>query len=735
MTSKKYEEIKMFSFHGLQLGDYRDKSQVVVECPFCGKKKFSIEVATGKWRCFVCKSGLDGKDGGNATSFMKLLYEVSFSKTCVDDYTTLAVERGLSDITTLQNWGVAKSIISSRGNTVWLIPGWRSDWQLKTVYKYESKKCMASPGHGSGLFGTSYLSTKSTNYWCEGPWDGMALYETMGRLKQVGSSYQSTADKMKSLLQDANIFARPGAGVWNDDWTHLAEGRENIILGDNDHPKKKDDALMVVNGRLVLPGFDGMRAGVVKLHPVSRKSYYLKWSKDGFDSELPDGYDLRDMLCKGEGYIRDRYSSLVSKIEEVPEDWVKEVPRAAIGSNVKLEECDSYEEMLNAWKSALKWSEGLEKALSCMLASVISVDSVGDQLWIKVLGPPSCGKSTLCEALAVNEEYVEAKSTFTGFVSGYNSGNGEDASLINKLNGKTFVTKDGDTLLQAPNRAQILSHARDIYDKNCRTDFRNNQGRDYIGVNLTWILCGTTALRAIDASELGDRFLDVVIMEHIDDDLEDDILLEVARRTRSNLSKLSSNGSNLDDNLERAYKLTGGYISYLRKNANRLLDSIECDSESEKKIARYGKFVAFMRSRGSDDKLEKKSREHAARLVAQLMRLAGCLAAVTGKKCIDSQILDRVRSVALDTSVGPTLEITKFLRRKGASEKRALDMLLHTYNSKLQEKVTNQLGHLTGLDFGSGKYLETFRKNNILQYRLSEKAEKLFDDVFSAAEE
>src|SRR5690606_14950694 len=119
---------------------------------------------------------------------------------------------------------------------------------------------------------------------------------------------------------------------------------------------------------------------------------------------------------------------------------------------------------------------------------------------------------------------------------GVDDGSGEDYSLISKLGGKTLVVKDGDTLLQSPNLGQILSEARDLYDTVSRSSYRTKQGgRDYQGVRMTFILCGTSSLRKIDSSELGERFLDCVIMEGIDNDLEDEILWRVANRVERNM--------------------------------------------------------------------------------------------------------------------------------------------------------------------------------------------------------
>ncbi len=223
-------------------------------------------------------------------------------------------------------------------------------------------------------------------------------------------------------------------------------------------------------------------------------------------------------------------TSILEMFEPVPESWLQGngKPRR-VATQQNTTSCTDYKTLITSWRKALKWTDGLDISLSVMLASVASTMAVGDQLWIKIMGPAACGKSTLCEALSTNTVYIIAKSTIRGFHSGWKSDSGEDTSLIAQASGKTLITKDGDTLIQAPNIGQILAEGRDIYDTTSRSHYRNDQGKDYIGQRMTWILCGTASLRCIDQSELGERFLDCVIMDSIDDELEDEILWRVGK--------------------------------------------------------------------------------------------------------------------------------------------------------------------------------------------------------------
>jgi len=325
--------------------------------------------------------------------------------------------------------------------------------------------------------------------------------------------------------------------------------------------------------------------------------------------------------------------------------------------------CDSYEILTLHWRKAMFWTVGLDSALATMLASVVSTAIVGDQLWVKVIGPASCGKTTLCEAIAISRKYVMSKSTIRGFHTGWKATDGEDHSLIAQANNKTLLTKDGDALLQAPNISQILSEARDIYDTTSRSHYRNTQSTDYSGIRITWIICGTSSLRKLDSSELGERFLDCVVMESINDDLEDEILWRVAERTERNMNIETTNNikTQYDPNLALAMQYTGGFVNHLRENAATILGKIVMDNTAKRKCIKLGKLIAFMRARPSSVQTESVEREFAARLVSQLVRLAKCLAAVLNKTTIDTEIIERVSKIALDTARGKTLEIAELL--------------------------------------------------------------------------
>ena len=358
---------------------------------------------------------------------------------------------------------------------------------------------------------------------------------------------------------------------------------------------------------------------------------------------------------------------LLALVKPVPVEWLKTASTGSGSNNpleeLKCKECNTYRGLITAWKKALKWTDGLDHGLSCMLASIASVKGIGDQLWIKLIAPASSGKSVLAEALSVARKYVYAKDTFTGLTSGYQSdSDGEkNYSMVSLLNGKTLVINDGDTLLQLPNLNEVISQLRAFYGRNLRAQYKNRMSRDYEGISTTIILCGTSSLRALDSSELGERFLDCVIMEEIDDELEDAILWRVANRAARNLATEMDGKpeTRYEPELAEAMQLTGGYVEWLRENAIDILSTIEVPDWARRKCQYLGKFVAHMRARPSDRQEETAEREFGARLVSQHIRLAGCLALVLNSKSVDDKVMRRVKRIAMDTSRGRTLRIVK----------------------------------------------------------------------------
>lgn len=717
------EAIQPFLFHGLDL-DYKDKREALGECPLCGKHKFHVNTENGLWDCKVCS------ESGNLVQFLEK-YHASLNG---EGLSELKNNRKLLDETSLTDWGIAFSHFNQR----WYVPGYNSDGIVRQLYRYtpvgNNKRILhATPTLSHQLHGVNlYEKKKPKVFLCEGPWDGVALYEILKRTKQTDSGLTRTGNSEISLLKDINVLAVPGCTTFYESWCKLFTGKDVVLLYDSDHPRTNPKT----GTEVASAGYSGMkRVAKILLEGSDAPSSisYLNWGVDGYDPTLPSGTDIRDVLSQSSNRI-ENLSWILSKIEPIPQEWTSEtkgvVKKGKSNEGLDLLPCTSFESLRDVWKRAMRWTDGLDGGLAVMLASIVSTKSVGDQLWIRAVSPPSTGKSVLCEAISTATEYVMAKSTLRGFHSGYDDGSGENHSPLKAMMDKTLVIKDGDTLLQSPNLGQILSEARDIYDRVSRSSYRSKQSKDWAGINLTIILCGTASLRSLNQSELGERFLDYVIMEGIDEDLEDEILDRVVNQADRNLAIEADSDPQTHSAPEMtiAKQLTGGYVTYLRENSIELLSQVVLTEEARELCKRLGKFVSYMRARPSDKQEETAEREFSARLASQHVRLAKCLAVVLNKKTTDIETMTVVKKVAFDTARGQTLDIIKILADYGHEGMEATAVAHSTHRT--QQQARTMLRFLTRIHA-----LETFHPktkkglNGTLRWRLTERMSNLYHEI------
>lgn len=296
------ENLRPYIFHGVDLQYRNGDRQATADCPFCGREgKFTVEIATGKFRCFVCAEGNE-KGGGNATVFIRQLWKLSFDATKPEDYQELANERGFLYFETPMYWEFARSIIT--GN--WLIPGYNVGGSMVGLYQRiemnPKPKLLPTPTLGHSLHGVNlYDAGKPIVYLCEGPWDGPAFWEVLGHAKSSESGLVATANQANSLLAEANVLAVPGCETFFDSWLPLFAGKIVNLMFDNDHERKHPKT-----GKRVAPaGYNGMRriAGILSgAKEPPEEINYLAWGGErGWNPDLPSGFDLRDALIKGKG--------------------------------------------------------------------------------------------------------------------------------------------------------------------------------------------------------------------------------------------------------------------------------------------------------------------------------------------------------------------------------------------------------------------------------------------------
>lgn len=749
--------IRGFICHGLEL-DIKgegDGAQGWGDCPLCGGEgKFCVAVSSGKWDCKRCKKS------GNIYTFLRELHKVSLTATTAEDYKGLARERKLLFSDTPKHWGLVKSVL----NDDWLVPGYAADGKLNNLYRYtlvrrqnrktgkweSAYELRCTDGLTHYLHGVNLYDKKKPNvYLCEGPWDGMALWEILRHSVIKDTKIVSQVPmKNPNNLTNSNVLAVPGSGVFFGSWVSLFSQKIVHLIYDSDY-----DSINRVNNKPIpnsAAGYNGMKRAYSVMHgsadttttakPVSNKSpvanlalppaevRYIHWGANGYDPDLPDGYDIRDHFSPGKT-VGERVTllrSLLAKLVVAPPTW--RTQKEGQTEQVPTIFCDNYKKLINQWRKALKWTDGLEHAFSACLACVFAIPTIGPQIWLRVISPPSTGKTDICEALSVNRRFCHPESNIRGFHSGYRRKDGKDVSLLEKVKGKALITKDGDTLLKSPNYDQIMAEARDAFDTSSRSDYRHGEGKAYEGYRFAWILAGTKELKNLDSnSELGQRFLTVVIVRKIDDDLEDLISGRVANQILDNRGVAGSRlETHRSQDMSLAMSMTAGYLNYLRENVEDLYKGVKAGQDLINAVIKIGKFVAYMRATPPQKGNDTDSREMSPRLVAQHTKLALCLAAVKNKTEVDLEVLQQVTKVGFDTADTKTLEIVKYLAEVGDADLKVLTMRFFMEEARGKAYI----GFLRRLGV-----LESFTKTSASsikgagRWRLTDKIRKLYSDV------
>lgn len=627
------ESLKPYGFFRLDVSHFSNHDKnVSTDCVFCNKEgKFVISVETGQYKCWSCLAK------GNATTFINQLWEMG-----TEEVEELAEERQIP-AETLIEWGVRYCALSRS----FIIPGFDptsgklqnlSRWMKNDQGKH---RWFSTPGLNQKLYGINFDLKKNveTIYVVEGSWNSMVWLDGLRSSKQKGYA----------------VVGVPGCNVFHEAWASWFMNRDVVFIYDSDRPRRNPQT-----GDVIEPaGLAGVKRASRIVVPHARSVKYVEWGKDGYDPALKDGHDVRDhyQIHSSEEATAD----LLDRVRDIPESW--NISGKGSKEKLALSPCTDWTTLTRQWRKAMKWTDGLEYGLACMLATVTSTQSLGDQLWMRIVAPASSGKTTLAMGIAAAHEYAKIVDTIRGFTSGFMNDDGETFDLASDIDGKTMITLDGDTLLQSPNLPNILAEGRRLYDGGLSSHFKNGAGKGIQGHRFTWLLCGTNSLRSLDQSELGERFMDCVMMREIDDELEDEILLRVANRSEQAVGMLS--GDKADEQqppeMTLAIQMTGGYVKYLRDNSIALLNSVEMSDDMKRLCTRLGKFVAILRARPSSRQHETAEREFAARLTSQFVRLCKCLAVILNRESVDDKVLQMARRVAMDTARGQTLQIVSAL--------------------------------------------------------------------------
>lgn len=261
--------VRPYIFHGMNL-DWENDDDPKDECPWCGKEKFSVNVASGLSRCLVCGISSDGSSGLNPMLFIRELHSLLRESTTSDMYDELAESRGLLSGESLKAFG----LVYHAGT--WLVPAYTSEKKLSQLYRY-GDTCYPTPTLSAQMFGANTVNTKhKVLNVTEGVWDAVAFYEML---------------KVEGLKE--SVVGLPGILGFKDEWLKLFSKFDTIVvLQDNDHPNEVDGMERGLGG---IKGVSRIASTVKSLEDPPEVKF-LKWGEEGYNKDLENKCDVRDVL-------------------------------------------------------------------------------------------------------------------------------------------------------------------------------------------------------------------------------------------------------------------------------------------------------------------------------------------------------------------------------------------------------------------------------------------------------
>ena len=624
------DSLKAFSHHGVTF-NAKSGNQAIGDCPFCGKTAhFYANVEKKLWDCKVC--GAHGNQG-------QFLEQISNrNKKYMDEETLrkLAIDRKLP-YSAFKGWGVGYD----PDHEWYTIPVKGITGQVDDLRTYKlGEKSRATTGAKLGLMGAEHISDAAKNlpiYICEGEWDAVALRWLANKLKL-----------------EVVITAVPGASVFKQDWIPWFEGRQVIAM--HDHDAAGDQGRKIVRDRLT---------GIANLVRE------IRWP-DG----LPDGFDVRDLVIKEAikaGKPKAAWTMLQSMVAD-PEEGKRasDAPSANQGAaegGVKgpvMPKPKSKLDHVKVYEAYKKWMHlPSDEVLRVMFGAIFANKLQGDPIWLFLVAPPGGSKSELLSSMSASP-LVESTTALTphSLVSGAALFNGQDPSLLPKLNGRVLVIKDFTTILSMhyTSRDEIFGVLRDAYDGVTTKTFGTGLKRTY--VSHFGIIAGVTPKIeefGVVHQSLGERFLKYRI--------------NTGQKTLSEADRIRRALANINHEKEMKTDLGAVACDVLCHPLPKVIPPIP--HEIGEYIVSLAQTCATMRGVVDREKYSgmvtyKPATEVGTRLAKQLAKLGMGMAIYQGKKMVDLDIYRVIRKVALNTAPDRVEEIIKQVWKRTADPKATL---------------------------------------------------------------
>lgn len=611
----KKSESDVFKFLGFGDDAVAKGTQHVTDCPFCNKEgKFYFDRETTLWDCKSCG------ENGNGLQFMHKYHAMALAETSDSNRKSLLTARPGITLQAVKQAGIAWDNMNDR----WLVPypsttgsGLNS---LGGVDLNRGSRIFKAPGVELQLYDPfSNLQSRSTVYICEGEWDALALYPF--------------------LSQEEAVVAVPGATVFKDSWLELFRGKDVVLLYDN------DDA-----------GETGWKKASKKLNGYAKTLRRIDWKK--LESMGVEAKDIRD-IASNTGSLEGNPQDVLIDIDTGPMAEVVEAVQEGPHYLPPVDRIVSWKQLKYKMNQELYLTNSNEACIAVCLATVVSTYVPGEPIWMFLVGPASCGKTTLIEAFGVSNMYCEAQSHLHSkvLVSGWRDGDGEDSSLLPRLKRRTLLIKDFTTVVSMSHAAQdeLYGLLRDAFDGTFRKQYGNRVERHYSDIRFGFIAGVTNVIHGDCRSSLGERFLKI---HYLDEDFDEERHMMAAMDA---FHHKQSRG-------EALQRTMLGYVHHLIQNIPEPDQLPYVNSYMRYRICNLAIMVSYLRAqverRGDDSLLYRPAREVASRVAVQLKKLCECLMLVMNKTVADEEVYQVLRKVALDSCIPFNVELVNLLNRR-----------------------------------------------------------------------
>ena len=672
-TGKDYR--KAFYFHGVELKCVGD--QCLGDCPFCDKEgHFFVNSTSGQWDCKVC-----GEEG-NYYTFLNRIYTHSKSRTAKEAFKRLKKERTGLSASFLQKAGFAWNSLNSR----WSLPITNGDGSLANVKVWDpdENRLLSSPTCAQHLYKPYPLRDSGPIYVTEGEWDAVAMWQLLHAVGEAGKS---------------SVMAVPGATIFKQDWKQYFKDRDVFLLYDNDEAGAKG-----VQKALKILMSEGDRPSSV---------HYLHWRESH-----SDGFDLRDLVAgssflqKGNDGCWEQLQSMLILCDEGDHIDTKDSER---DTGVK-----TFEDLLEVYRDNLYVDQHFADALAIVVASIFSARLPGDALWVFLVGPPSCGKTTILQAFGTSNEHCEALSKLTSqaLVSGWKNSDGSDASFLPSLRGKALTVKDYTAIKKMSSAVQeeLYGLLRDVYDGHARVTYGNMELREYNDLRFSMVAGVTDIINGDNRATLGERFLKIDMIGH--------------QPRRDELVRAAIRGAvNKDSRSPRLQEASLGFLDNLRVPENLPVLS----DEMLERLVALSQLIALLRAGVERERggglAYRQCPESGGRLGTQLVRLGIALSIVMQRDTIDDECYRLMQKVALDTAIGFNLELVDALsKHPGGSTVAELSDQIQLSSTSVDSRMKD-LQELGAVIYFKEPNMSGRRGRDRYVYQLSDNLENLWSQA------